>query len=155
MASGVAHAHEVAVMSGGKFTPVSVDPEKAQMTAQREFQRSEVATLYGLQKDLTPPVAADFPRWVLMPYLRRIEGRFSLLLPRGTFAEFRTAGILRSDLSTRYGAFAVALQNGFASVNEVRALDNMPSIGPDGDVYARLAPGVGTPNAHPTGVPTT
>jgi len=42
---------------------------------------------------------------------------------------------LRGDLLTRYQAFAIARNWGFLNVNEIRRLENLNSIGEDGDIY--------------------
>jgi hypothetical protein len=44
--------------------------------------------------------------------------------------------LLRGDLKTRYDAYATAIQNGWASPNDIRAWEELPSI-PDGDTYVQ------------------
>lgn len=156
---GIGKAHEVAVLgSGAKFQQITMPNKDAQFLESRQFETGAIAVLFGLEyasgvarQALYPGKATDYLKWTILPRLKRIEGRLSRLLPKGEFCEFTVAGIERADLSIRLGAYAVGLQNGMYSVNEVRAMENLPGIGPQGDVYARLAPGVGTPNAHPNG----
>jgi HK97 family phage portal protein len=51
------------------------------------------------------------------------------------YIEFQIAGLLRGDLKTRYEAYTMARQWGWLNVNEIRSLENMNSIGAQGDVY--------------------
>ena len=43
---------------------------------------------------------------------------------------------VRGDTKTRYEAYALAIQNGWLSVNDVRALEEQPAIA-DGDTYVQ------------------
>lgn len=69
------------------------------------------------------------------------------------FCEFNVAGLLRGDIAARYRAYAAGRQWGWLSVNDIRRLENMQPIGPDGDRYLEpqnmRAPGDpgGEPNA--------
>lgn len=78
----------------------------------------------------------------LAPMARRIEQAMNLaLLPeaarRTLFVEHDLAGLLRGDLTARYGAYRVGREAGFVSANEIRQFENMPRI-EGGDEY--LAP---------------
>lgn len=74
----------------------------------------------------------------LLPWLRLIENSFNKFLimsPDEFFFEFNVAGLLRGDLKARYEAHAIARNWGWLSVNEIRKLENMNGIGPEGDIY--------------------
>jgi HK97 family phage portal protein len=51
------------------------------------------------------------------------------------FVEYNVAGLLRGDLKARWAAYFQGRQGGWLSVNDVRRLENMDPIGPQGDVY--------------------
>jgi len=51
------------------------------------------------------------------------------------FVEHLVDGFLRGDLASRYAAYNVGRTGGWLNVNDIRRLENMNSIGPDGDVY--------------------
>ncbi len=73
----------------------------------------------------------------LGPWLELIErsiGKWLIDDPRFYF-EFNVASLLRGDIKTRFGAYAVARQWGWLSVNEIRRRENMNGIGPSGDRY--------------------
>lgn len=50
------------------------------------------------------------------------------------FARFNRAGLVRGDIKTRYGAYAVGRQWGWLSANDVRSLEDMNPI-EGGDIY--------------------
>ena len=43
-------------------------------------------------------------------------------------AEFKMSALLRASVSSRYGSYSQALQNGFMTRNEVRRLENLPPV---------------------------
>lgn len=49
------------------------------------------------------------------------------------FVEFNVAGLLRGDFKTRWQAYAWGRQWGWLSINDIRRLENMDPIGPEGD----------------------
>ncbi len=51
------------------------------------------------------------------------------------FAEHSVTGLLRGDHASRAAYFVSALQNGWMSVNEIRELENLNPIGPEGDKH--------------------
>ena len=96
--------------------------------------------------------STEFVVYTLAPYLVAIEQAASrdLLLGDdrdGFFVEFNVAGLLRGDFKTRMQGYAWGRQWGWLSVNDICRLENMPTIGPAGDVY--LVP----LNMSPTGAP--
>jgi len=76
----------------------------------------------------------------IRPWLVRLEQGMNkaLLSPseKGQyFVGFVVDGLLRGDYSSRMQGYAVGIQNGFLSPNDVRALENMNTI-EHGDIYA-------------------
>lgn len=64
----------------------------------------------------------------LSPYLESIEGHLSLFLPHGTEAKFNTEELLKEDTKTRFETYAVALNAGFLTKDEVRARENLEPL---------------------------
>lgn len=64
-----------------------------------------------------------FVRHTLMPYMREIEAVLSDLLPDDV--RFNVDGFLRPDTTTRYAAHKVAIEAGFLTVDEVRAIEGL------------------------------
>ena len=64
-------------------------------------------------------------KWSIQPIAERIEAAFSDLLVRGQTAAFKYESLLKTDTASRYDAYAVALSNGFLTVDEVRDYENL------------------------------
>lgn len=71
-----------------------------------------------------------FPSWInLATSELSPDGR------AGKYAQFNLAGLLRGDIATRSAFYAMGRQWGWFSINDIRELEDMPDIGPDGDIY--------------------
>ena len=46
------------------------------------------------------------------------------LLPRGQFCKLNVSALLRTDLKSRYVSYAIGLDKGFLTLDEVRALED-------------------------------
>jgi HK97 family phage portal protein len=62
-----------------------------------------------------------------------VQETLSALLPEGEYVRFNTGALLRSDLATRYEAYQKALASEFMTVDEVRALEELPPLDAPGD----------------------
>ena len=67
--------------------------------------------------------------FTLLPWERRIESTLDAQLPRGTGLRIRWDGLLRADTTTRYEAYKNAIDAGFMTVDEIRALEDLPPLG--------------------------
>jgi HK97 family phage portal protein len=77
--------------------------------------------------------------YTMMPWVQRWEQatRRDLIVRKDTyFAEFLLQSLLRGTTKDRYDAYAVAIQWGWMSVNDVRRLENLNPL-KGGDVYLR------------------
>lgn len=63
-------------------------------------------------------------RHTLDPYLVRVEGKLTRLLPRPQIARFNRSALLRSDAAGRWAIHDLRLKNRSTSINEVRALED-------------------------------
>lgn len=84
--------------------------------------------------------AIEFITDTILPHATRAEQVITrdLLVgekPDKYFPEFMADYILRGDQVSRYKSFSIGRQWGWLSVNEIRAKENMNSIGAEGDVY--------------------
>lgn len=136
---------EPAVLGQGLgYQPFMLSPKDAQFLESRQFTTTDIARLFGIPAHLMLAVveggsmtylngqAADlsFMRWTLMSYLREIEEGFSALLPRGTTARFNPDAILRASTKERYDAHKVAIDAGFLTIDEVRAIEGLDPLTP-------------------------
>lgn len=137
-----------AVLSGGlKWRAISIPPDESQFLETRKFQRNEIAMLFGVPPHMIGDVekstswgtgieqqSIGFVTYTLQPWLTCIEDAISSLLPRGQFMKFNVDGLLRGDSKSRFEAYVQARTAGWLSVNEIRALEDLPPV-PEGDTY--------------------
>jgi phage portal protein BeeE len=70
----------------------------------------------------------SFEKFTIQPWLRRIEGAIERDIigdDDELYAEFLVEGLLRSDITTRYQAYEVAVRNGWMTPEEVRQKENL------------------------------
>jgi len=80
----------------------------------------------------------EFVQHCLMPHLKRWEAAISrdlIVDDERYFAEHSVSGLLRGDHASRSAYYVSALQNGWMTVNEIRELENLNPIGPEGDKH--------------------
>jgi len=156
MHQGLTQAHRVAILEEGMtWQQVGIPPEDAQFLETRKFQVTEIARIFHVP----PHMLADLERstfsniehqgiefvvHTMRPWLVCWEQAIyrDLFLPseRDTyFAEFLVDGLLRSDIKSRYEAYAVGRQNGWLSADDIRELENMNPL-PNGQGKVYLVP---------------
>ena len=127
----------IKVLSGFTYQHLGISPKDAQWIEAQEFSILQIARLFGIPSTLmlaSPSGGSmsysnieqdwlSFTRFTLMQYLKPLEDALSECIVRGQQARFNLEGLLRSDTSTRYSSYATALDKGFLTVNEVRALE--------------------------------
>jgi HK97 family phage portal protein len=159
---GSSNAQKVAVLEEGmKYTPISISPEQAQFLETRKFQIDEIARIFRVPPHMIGDLekssfnnieqqSLEFVKYTLDPWVSRWEQAMSraLLTPeekKKYFFKFNVDGLMRGDYQSRMNGYAVGIQNGFMSPNDVRSLENMDMI-PDelgGNTYmcnGNLAP---------------
>jgi HK97 family phage portal protein len=138
----------VAVMSQGmEYAPVALTPADAQFLESMQASGQDVARFFKL-----PPEAIGYDsgasmtysnvqsQWLnllvasLNPVATVVEQAWSALLPRDQYVQFNRDALLRMTTLDRYQAHDQALRSGWRSVNEVRAIEELPPID-DGDEY--------------------
>lgn len=147
--SGLDNAHRIAVLEEGMtFNKIAATPEEAQFLESRKFQVSEIGRilripphmLYDLERATFSNIeeqGIDFVTYTLGSWVRRWELELrrklfnSVELKQGYYVKFNLAALLRGSTDKRYAAYAVALNNGWLNVDEVRAFEDMPPL-PDG-----------------------
>jgi HK97 family phage portal protein len=139
---GVGNSHKLAILEEGmKFHPVTIPPEQAQFLETRKYQLGEIARIFRVPPHMVGDLdrssfsnieqqSLDFVRNTLDPWVVRWEMSLqqSLLLPgEKSFMsiKFNLNGLLRGDYTTRMNGYSTGIQNGFLSVNDVRALEDL------------------------------
>lgn len=150
--TGLAHAHEVAVLdSGAKFQSLSIAPEDAQFLESRRFQVQEVARMFGVPPHMLMDTTTStswgsgieeqtlgFVKFTLRPlWLTRFEQRISQMLrPGPVYAKYNLEGLLRGDSVQRAEFYRKLWEIGVLSTNDIRRLEDLPPVD-GGDVRYR------------------
>jgi HK97 family phage portal protein len=140
---GWKRGHRTGILTGGAtFKPTQSDPQQSQAIEARRMAVEDIARAFNVPPHLLglpgtnsyASVEQNNLAWVthgLRPILTKIEGAFNKLLnvsPNGEHAhlKFNLDGLLRADIQSRFSAYSTALQGGFMTINEARALEDLP-----------------------------
>lgn len=123
----------------------------AEFLAQRKFSVEQICSIFGVPPQMVGSLekmtfanaeqaALNFLTLALLPWAVRFEqevNRKLLTRPgrRVPFLKLNTSAIVRADIERRNRSYALGRQWGWLSVNDIRRLEDMPPIGPEGDVY--------------------
>jgi HK97 family phage portal protein len=133
--------------NGVKAHELSGSNEAAQFLETRQYQVIEICRAFRVPphmiQDLTRSTysnievqGTEFVQHCLLPHLKRWEAAISrdlIVDDERYFAEHSVSGLLRGDHASRSAYYVSALQNGWMTINEVRQLENLNPIGPEGD----------------------
>jgi HK97 family phage portal protein len=149
---GAGNAGKIAILEdGAKFSAISMSPEQAQFLEMRKFSVVEIARIFRVPPHLIGDLerstfsnieqqALDFMTKTMLPWVTRWEQGLmrSLLLPSEQgkyYIKFSMDSQLRGEYKTRMEGYAIGINNGFLSPNDVRELEDMNPIGEAGDKY--------------------
>jgi HK97 family phage portal protein len=146
---GLENAHRVAVLEEGiEWQSMGMPLQDAQFVEQRRFSIEEIARIFRVPLHLMGDLqratysniehqSIEFVVHTIRPWCVRLEQSYATLLypseRQALYVEHAVDALLRGDIKSRYDAYAVARQWGWLSVNEIRALENLNSVGVDGD----------------------
>lgn len=131
----------VAVLGNGiTYTPMYLNPKDAMFIESQAWNVQQIGRLFGIPANmLMASVDGNsmtytnmeqeqmaFVRYTLSQYIIEIESNMSALLPRGTVAKMNVESLLRSDTLTRYQAHQIAIAAGWLTIDEVRAIEDLP-----------------------------
>ena len=136
-----------------EWVSMGMTAQDAQVLESGKFENSDIYGCFGVPPHMVGDTERStswgtgieqqtigFHTFTLLPHVKRHEQRYNFILftpeERQThFVEHNLAGLVRGDLKSRYMSYAIGRQWGWLCVNDVRRLENMNSIGPEGDVY--------------------
>ena len=155
-AERVLHEKYVGAVNEGKpmlldrdmsWQQMSINPDDAQMLESRSFSVEEICRFFSVPPHMightektsswgsgVEQMTIGFVQFTLRERLKNIESTLEkqLLTPieraAGYRIEFNIEGLLRGDSKTRADVHASALQNGWRTINEVRAIENLPPV---------------------------
>jgi HK97 family phage portal protein len=144
---GSGNSGKLAVLTeGASFKTVSLSPDDSQFLDTRRFQVSDIARIYGVPPHLLADASgstswgsglasqnATFLQHSLRPWLERIEAGLTFVMHSeghsvSSFVKLNVDGLLRGDNKDRMNSYAAGLQNGIYTINEVRALEDLPPV---------------------------
>ena len=142
---GSGNSNKIAVLEEGmKYTPIGISPEQAQFLETRKFQINEIARIFRVPPHMVGDLekssfsnieqqSLEFVKYTLDPWVIRWEQSIMRTLlsadeKKQYFVKFNLEGLLRGDYASRMSGYAVGIQNGFMSPNDVRNLENMDLI---------------------------
>jgi HK97 family phage portal protein len=118
----------------------------AELIATRKFQLEEVARAFRVPLHMLGDLdratfsniehqGIEFVRYCLRPYLDRWEAAVARLFGAQSrhYAEHAVEGLLRGDSQARVAHYQAMQGMGVYTINEIRQLENLPPVGPDGD----------------------
>jgi len=163
------NAHKWLILEGEwDFKAFGVDPEKAQFILARQFMVAEVSRYYNISPHLANDLsratfsniehlALEFIQLTLLPWMTLWEQTiYNRLLTEkerkaGFYAKHNANALQRGDFQTRMQGYATQLQNGIASINEVRELEEWDPV-EGGDAHhiqlnMQTVPGTGDPTS--------
>lgn len=154
MQEGLENAHKIALLQDGvKWQPVSADPEKSQLTETRDHEiRATASNVTGV-----PPHLLGDPTRTSHNSLEAENSSLldNCLRPRfdvweaesnkklrtrqekranSVVIEFNTRDLLRMDYAARVEGYRTLKEIGVLTTNDILSAENMPQIGPEGDV---------------------
>ena len=133
------------VLDGGaEYKPMAFSPKDGEFLESRKLTNLDVCRVFnvppssvGIPHDANYATAAEEGRGLvnrcLAPMAKRVESAMNAALLSATgrrtfFIEHDLSGLVRGDITARYEAFGLARQNGWMSVNEIRARENLGRI---------------------------
>ena len=143
----VAQGRPLVLNGGFKWNALSINPDDAQMLESRAFSVEEICRFFGVppfmightEKSTSWGTGLEqqtlgFQKFTLRRRLKRIEQALEkqLLTPRdrtqGITIEFNLEGLLRADSKARAEFYGKMTGIGAMTINEVRALENLPPV---------------------------
>lgn len=132
----------VVLGKGWKYEAIQVTAEESQFLKTQGYTEAQCARIFGpgfaemlgyesggsmtysnVESRSTFLLVYSMNKWLL-----RMDRLLTSMLPRGQFAKLNRAALLQSTTLDRYKAHALALSHRWKTVNEVRAVEDMPRV---------------------------
>jgi HK97 family phage portal protein len=135
------------------LTANTMPANQTQFIETLKLTANQIAAAYGLDPTVVGGEAGNSQEYTteerrqirraadMRPYLIRAERTVNRLLPNKQYMQFNVDATMRIDIETRTKVVGAKLADGRMNINEARALEDEPGIGPQGDRYNVPAPG--------------
>ena len=138
-----------AVLGNGlNWQSTYLNPKDAMFIETQSFNVQQVARLFGIPANmLLASVDGNsmtytnmeqeqmaFVRYTLSQYIVEIESALSHVASQRTMVKLNVDSLLRTDTLTRYQAHQIAIASGWMTIDEVRAIEDLPTL--EGDFSA-------------------
>jgi HK97 family phage portal protein len=124
-----------------EFHPLTWTPVDTEAAEFARLTLTQIALMFGLPVNMLGGPTGDSLTYsttemrmlelyqlTLLPWIARIEAVLDAQLPGGTDSRIEIDGLLRADTKTRFETYAIALDKGILTVDEVRAFENRPPM---------------------------
>jgi HK97 family phage portal protein len=150
--SGLSKAHRLQILEEGmKWQSTGVDPAQAQALEVQKLTIDDCARIFNIPPHKIASMEhatysnieeqnIDFVTSTMFYWFRKweIEINFKLFgeKERSTmYCEILVDALLRGNVEARAKAYSTGRQWGYLSINDIRRLENLNTIGPEGDQY--------------------
>jgi HK97 family phage portal protein len=136
-----------AVLGNGlSYQSTYLNPKDSMFIEAQGFNVQQISRLFGVPANMLLAPVGDgasmtyqnmeqeqmgFVRYTLSQYIIAIESGLTYLTTRGTMVKMNVDSLLRSDTLSRYQAHQIAIASGWMTIDEVRAIEDMPTLGGD------------------------
>lgn len=124
-----------------EFVPITINPQAMQYVEMAKLSDWNICHLFGvpptklglslgssLQYSTLESANAEYVQDGLMNIARRVESAIDAALASGTSMKIDFNQLMRADTTARFAAYQVGLTAGFLTVDEVRALEDLPPL---------------------------
>lgn len=150
--TGTKNAGTPMLLEGGlEWQQFTVNPTDAQLLESKSFQIEDICRIYRVPQHLVSKLdrstnnniehqSLEFVMYTMLPIFKRYEEAINMQLitpnqrKQGYFIEAKMDGLMRGDSAARSAFYASGRQWGWLSVNDIRKLENLPSV-VGGDIY--------------------
>lgn len=165
---GGENRHRVAVLEGGtKWQSIGLPLKDQEWIERQRFTVAQVARMFGVAPELiggdrsgsltystVEGQAIQFAVFTLRRWLVRLErslrgDRDLFPDPRAAYPKFSIDALMRGDSAARAQFYRTMREIGAMSANDVREKEDLPDIGPEGDVYATTIAGAAPATTTP------
>lgn len=151
MNAGVENGSKVAVLdSGFEFQNITIPLEQAEFIASANFNLREIARIFNVPAHLIGDLeratfnniehlSMSYVEHTLQPICCQLEQEMNYRFfttseqKQGYYVKFNMTSALRADSKTRAEYYQMMVRNGFMTVNEVRALEELDKLKSYGD----------------------